>query len=84
MVLGGYSAIVEGMASRLDVHLSCPVTAIAETSAGVRVTTASGDLLCLSLLVHRPALVVAVAHSLHTFPSPYGEREAFTWVAACV
>lgn len=42
MVMGGYSPILEGMASRLDVRLSCPVTTVAETSNGVSVMTASG------------------------------------------
>lgn len=42
MVRGGYSGLLEPLATRLDVRLGAPVARITDTSAGVRVTTASG------------------------------------------
>jgi hypothetical protein len=48
MVVGGYSAIMEAMASRLDVRLSSAVTSIADNADGVVVKIASGVLLILS------------------------------------
>jgi len=42
MVRGGYSALLEPLAARLDVRLGAPVASIADTDEGVRVTTAAG------------------------------------------
>lgn len=54
MVRGGYSGLLEPLAARLDVRLGAPVARITDTSAGVRVTTASGARLQPSLPVLRP------------------------------
>ncbi len=42
MVRGGYSALLEPLAARLDVRVGAPVASIADTDEGVRVTTAAG------------------------------------------
>ena len=43
MVHGGYSSLLEPLAACLDVRLGAPVAKIVDTSAGVSVTTASGE-----------------------------------------
>ncbi|KAK9903424.1 hypothetical protein WJX75_005208 [Coccomyxa subellipsoidea] len=45
MVTGGYDPILKALASRLDVRLSSPVTAVSDTSDGVTVTIASGEMI---------------------------------------
>ena len=45
MVEGGYGAITDAMTAGLDVRLSCPVTRVEDHEDGVRVTTATGQLL---------------------------------------
>jgi monoamine oxidase len=43
MVVGGFSAIMEALAARLDVRLSTPVASVAYDDDCVSVTTASGN-----------------------------------------
>ena len=47
MVPGGYGALTDALAARLDVCLSTPVTAIAYDGDSVQVKTASGARVCL-------------------------------------
>ena len=42
MVVGGYGAIMAGLARNLDIRLGKAVTGIAERGMGIAVTTADG------------------------------------------
>ena len=42
MVPGGYGALTDALAARLDVRLLSPVARVAYSGAGVQVTTVSG------------------------------------------
>ena len=47
MVVGGYGAILAGLAQGLDIRFDKPVTAISEQGDDVVVTTADGTASCL-------------------------------------